>query len=274
MPKDISGKNNPFYGKKHSEESKRKMGGAVKDYNGNKNPFYGKKHKQESIDRTKEKLSKIFAGDGNPFYGKTHSPESIQKMIEANRSFRLLNKDKILHDRLNRMGITRDKIEAAFLEYCNTCKNANDIQNDLNLDKRVFFKYVEQFGIASAEQIQEVKLSKKMGRAKSSPEERFYKMFCERYGEQNVIWSYKINSYFYDFFLFKSILIEYDGYYWHSILKSKNDENKDILAKNLDIPLYRIKEDEKRRCNFELEMQKIDEVINEFQINRDKIKDI
>ncbi len=75
-----AGENNSFYGKKHSEESKRKMGGAVVDYSGEKNPFYGKKHSQESIDSMKDKLSEIFSGESNPFFGKTHTDEAKEKI--------------------------------------------------------------------------------------------------------------------------------------------------------------------------------------------------
>lgn len=271
MPKDISGQKNPFYGKRHKEESKRKMGGAVVDYSGSNNPFYGKKHKEETINSMKEKLSEIFSGEKNPFYGKTHSLESIEKIKQKNKEFRENNKEKILEDRLKKLDITKEKIENAFIEYCNTRKNADDIQNDLSIDKRVFFKYVEEFKIASREEIQAIKNKKRINNSKSSPEEKFYKLFCSKYGEENVIWTHKINSYFYDFFIFKTLLIEYDGYYWHSILQSKNDKAKDELAKNLDIPLYRIKESENRKCNFELEMQKIEEVLNEIQISRNKV---
>jgi len=271
MPKDISGEKNPFYGKKHKEESKRKMGGAVVDYSGSNNPFYGKRHKKETINNIKDKLSEIFSGEKNPFYGKKHSPDSIEKIRQKNKEFRENNKEKILEERLRRLGITKEKIENAFLEYCNTRKNADDIQQELKIDKRVFFKYVEEFKVASIEEIRNIKNKKRMNNSKSSPEEKFYKLFCIKYGEENVIWTYKINSYFYDFFLFNSLLVEYDGYYWHSILQSKNDNSKNELAKKLNIPLYRIKEDENRKCNFDLEMKKIEEILDEIQISRNKI---
>jgi len=174
MPKDISGENNPFYGKKHSEESKKKMGGAVVDYTGVNNPFYGKRHKKESIDTMKEKLSEKFSGSGNPFYGKSHSPDAIEKIKQKNLEYREANKEELLKERLIRLKINKEKIESSFLEYCNTRKNADDISKDLKIDKRVFFKYVEDFGVASADEIQKIKHRKRMNNSKSSPEEKFY----------------------------------------------------------------------------------------------------
>jgi hypothetical protein len=274
MPKDRSGERNSFYGKKHKEESKSKMGGAVVDYSGEKNPFYGKKHTAESIENMKKKLSEMNSGEKNPFHGKKHSKESIDKIIEKNKTYRDLHKEEIIKNRLERKNITREKIESAYNDYSNSRKNADDIQKDISLDKRVFFKYVEYFGIASEEEIKKVKQKKRMNNSKSSPEEKFYKIFCEKYGEGNVIWSHKIDSYFYDFFILDSLLVEYDGYYWHSILCSKNDLHKDNLAKKLGIHLYRIKEDKDRKCDYKLETQKIDEVLNEIQVSRNKIKEI
>lgn len=51
----MSGENNSFYGKNHSEETKNKMSKIKQGkYIGGKNPFYGKYHSDES----KEKISK------------------------------------------------------------------------------------------------------------------------------------------------------------------------------------------------------------------------
>lgn len=57
------GENNNFYGKKHSEETKKRMSDAVKGlYGGKNNPWYGKKHSEE----TKKKMSEIKNGKNNP----------------------------------------------------------------------------------------------------------------------------------------------------------------------------------------------------------------
>ena len=52
------GNKNPFFGKHHTEKSKKLMGGSVKDYKGVNGPFYGKHH----TDETKKKLSKTNSG--------------------------------------------------------------------------------------------------------------------------------------------------------------------------------------------------------------------
>lgn len=90
------GENNHFYGKRHSDEtrkllSEQRKGKRLKE----ENPFYGKKHSQE----TKALLSKLaskrigeknpnygnhkLAGENHPFYGKKHSDETKSKISQS-----------------------------------------------------------------------------------------------------------------------------------------------------------------------------------------------
>ena len=51
------GKENPFYGKTHSEESKRKLSGSKKGkYLGENNPNYGRKHSEETRKKIKNSI--------------------------------------------------------------------------------------------------------------------------------------------------------------------------------------------------------------------------
>lgn len=272
MPKkDRSGENNSFYGKQHQEKAKRKMGGAVKDYNGDKNPFWGKTHTKETIDKIKKTLEGKFSGDKNPFYGKSHTDEVIDKIKDRNKKYREENKDLIFERQIKRLGFTKEILRSHFLEYKNSEINADDLQKEVGVDKRVIFKYIELFGIATAEEIAEVKNSKRMRRSKSSAELKIFNFLIEKYGKENVIWSHKINTFFYDFLVFDSILIEYDGYYWHKYYKT-NDERKTDLAKKLGLPLIRIAEPESRKTDFEKEFKRISEEIDEIQTSRNNLK--
>jgi len=122
---DFSGEKNPFFGhkwsekqrklivlshigKKHSEETKKKISIAKLNYykahpealpKGAKNPMYGK----HLTSKTKEKISKAvieyyikhpevrkqlslkYSGSNNPFYGKHHSLEARKKMAEKRK---------------------------------------------------------------------------------------------------------------------------------------------------------------------------------------------
>ena len=54
--KSLSGENNPFYGKRHTEEAKQKMSDKHKDlYIGENNPMYGKYHSDETKEKIKQK---------------------------------------------------------------------------------------------------------------------------------------------------------------------------------------------------------------------------
>lgn len=69
LKESIRGKNNPFYGKKHTEQTKIKLSQA----------HIGKTH----TDEAKIKMSKSRTGVCNNFYGKQHTDESKRKMSES-----------------------------------------------------------------------------------------------------------------------------------------------------------------------------------------------
>ena len=65
-------------GLKHSEESKKKIGAASK---GEKNPFFGKKHSLESREKIIKSLISRggMSGKNNPFYGKKQLKSVVEK---------------------------------------------------------------------------------------------------------------------------------------------------------------------------------------------------
>jgi len=82
-------------GKKHSEETKKKLSELAKKRN--KNPMFGKRHSEETKKKIselnkgrkvsediKEKLSKRNSGKNNPYFGKKHSLKVREKMSGKN----------------------------------------------------------------------------------------------------------------------------------------------------------------------------------------------
>lgn len=71
----LTGKDNPMYGRCHTEAAKKKISIANKENNfGEKNPMYGKRHKEESKQKMSNALKGKYAGKNSPHYGK-HMPE-------------------------------------------------------------------------------------------------------------------------------------------------------------------------------------------------------
>jgi group I intron endonuclease len=69
----LKGKNNPFYGKKHSKEALLKISLSSS----------ARKGKYKTSDKTKQILSELHSGNKNPFFGKKHSEETKFKMKQA-----------------------------------------------------------------------------------------------------------------------------------------------------------------------------------------------
>ena len=80
--KAMKGEKNSMYGKKHSEEAKKKISAAHK---GEKNSFYGRHHTKESKKKMSEAQKGKHLGKENPFYGKHHSEEARKKIGEAQK---------------------------------------------------------------------------------------------------------------------------------------------------------------------------------------------
>jgi group I intron endonuclease len=76
--KNVEGKNNPFYRKNHSEETKKILREKCPNY-GEKNGFYGKTHTEETRKKLSE-MAKQRTGEKNPFYGKKHTKETKEKI--------------------------------------------------------------------------------------------------------------------------------------------------------------------------------------------------
>ena len=72
----MSGKNHPMFGKKHSEESKKKISDNHHDVSGKNNPMFGKKHSEES--KKKISVNKIGQGKNIP-----KSAETKRKISES-----------------------------------------------------------------------------------------------------------------------------------------------------------------------------------------------
>ena len=91
---DTSGANNPFYGRKHTEETKEKIRLAN---SGEKSPMYGKRGKEcHNYGRklTQEHKDKIVRrGSDHYFYGKTHSEETKRKISESKKGTQTLSKN-------------------------------------------------------------------------------------------------------------------------------------------------------------------------------------
>jgi len=65
------GKKNPFYGKSHSDETKRKISEAGKG--------------RKMSEKTKEKMREVFRGNKSYMFGKPKSQEIRKKLSEANK---------------------------------------------------------------------------------------------------------------------------------------------------------------------------------------------
>ena len=92
MSKIFSGEGNPFYGKHHSDETKKKISDSLKGkYQGKKHPFYGKHHSKESL----QKISNSRKSKGGKKIICLNTGEVFPTMMDAARWCGLSNSSSI-----------------------------------------------------------------------------------------------------------------------------------------------------------------------------------
>ncbi len=92
MSKIFSGEGNPFYGKHHSDETKKKISDSLKGkYQGEKHPFYGKHHSKESL----QKISNNRKSKGGKKIICLNTGEVFPTMMDAARWCGLSNSSSI-----------------------------------------------------------------------------------------------------------------------------------------------------------------------------------
>lgn len=233
---------------------------------GENNFFHTYKQPEEIRAREAKKQSELFKGSGNPFYGKSHTQETLNKVREGNKKFREENKELIEQRLLKRLNLDQEKIKQIFEEYKNTHETLITLQEKYSIDKRVLKKYFLKY-VCSKEELDTVIFNKKYKNASSVGEETLFLLLCNEFGKEKIKRQFKLSFYYYDFIIDDKLLVEYDGYYWHVLVES-NDKEKDKIAQDNSIKLYRVRENEKRKVDFLTEIEKIKEVYNEIQTQR------
>jgi hypothetical protein len=79
----VSGSNAYWYGKKFSDETKKKMSDNTQ---GKSNPNYGNKWSEQQKKLVSEKMLNRYNGDKNPFFGRRHSEETKKKQSLAKKT--------------------------------------------------------------------------------------------------------------------------------------------------------------------------------------------
>lgn len=79
-------------GVKHTKEWCKQHSNDIK---GENNPMYGKKHTEETLKKISNSRTGKCVGENNPFYGKHHTEESIKKLLNS-RSWYKPSKESIM----------------------------------------------------------------------------------------------------------------------------------------------------------------------------------
>ena len=219
---------NPFKGKKHSEEFKKRLSEERKGVwcVGENNPMYGVNWKdlvsQDVIKEHSRKLSEKFSGEKNPMYGKSWKDYTTQEVIDGHRQKQIDIYQNLPEDekeiRRHRMAENERRRREADPE-----------------------KYREEKSRAG-----KIGMSKREAYTKTQPE-----IIVENWlNENNIPNEYSPimgdgnSNYQYDFIIKgKRILVEVNGDYWHGNPNKFNIDGSDGKRKLNDIQITKIETD-------------------------------
>lgn len=163
--------------------------------------------------------------------------------------------------KLKRMNKTKEDFVNILNEYKNSLHTLKSISKKYGMSEPTLIEYLKELKLIKPYELREIYFKKSSRHTMSQAEFSLFTILKKLYGTENVTQTKKINQYFYDICLFNNILIEYDGYYWHKIIKNKNDRKKTLLAKKKGFILYRVKEDKKSQINLNKELRKIHKIV-------------
>ena len=119
---DVSGKNNPMYGKNVKDymtpekyEQYRKNLSLANS--GENNPFYGKTHTKETVEKIKLSLKKYYETHHAAFYGKHHTDDTKRKLSELKRGKKLSKQSKISYNKLRIFRAYNDKYDLSEFDF-------------------------------------------------------------------------------------------------------------------------------------------------------------
>lgn len=233
----FSGKRNPFYGKKHSQEFKNRLSKERKGIwgVGEKNAMYGKNWQDfstpEKIALHKLHTSQATTGKNNPMYG-----ESIKDHMTEEKY--LLWKQHQKEAQLNMSPERKQKISEKI------SKSQYKLQEK---DPIAYSKMKSKGGKAT--------VSKAWNYEKTKPEIKLEKWLIEHNVDYDYspIMGFKDSCYQYDFIIHgKRILIEVQGNYWHGDPNAYNEDGSNGKKKLNDMQKRKIQRD-KLKLKFAIE---------------------
>lgn len=130
-------------GKKWSEEHRELMS---KMFSGENNPFYGKRHTEETKLKISQNRKGKRAGTDHPFYGKHHSQEALEKMSKnrrgkAGRKVRCVNTNEIFNCIMDAARWCGLKNGASIGEVCRKGKQKTAGKHPITKEK-LYWEYV------------------------------------------------------------------------------------------------------------------------------------
>lgn len=138
LNKDKTGKNNPFYEKTHTEETRKLLSELASLNNvGAGNPFYGRKHTDETKRKISEKAKVNNKGEKNPFYGKKHSEAAKKAISEANKGkLKGIPKSEKTREKMRQNSKSSIAVEIDGIIY----RSFTEAQRQLGIDRKAIAK--------------------------------------------------------------------------------------------------------------------------------------
>jgi len=193
-------------------------------------------------------------GERNGFFGKKHTAKTKQRLSDASQRYFDVSGSVRYAD------ISKSILREALDYYAQVSVNQADVASKFGHDFRTIAQHAVDVGLFTQSELNILCQNSQRLSFISSPERKLGDMLDEKYSVDRQV---KIGKFVHDLVINNKLIVEYDGYYFHQILRNEEyEQNKNQSAIEHGYEIYHVEENIQRKIDWQRELSIIGEKLD------------